>query len=56
MLDFWLFPALIVLVVLLLIFYLRMRRLGGSGARTDGRTVLDTPEAPPPGEIEETGD
>jgi hypothetical protein len=43
MLHVWLIPALITLVVLLLAFYIFIRYRGGTGERTDGRTLMDRP-------------
>ena len=42
-LHFWLIPALGVFAVAVGIFYLAIRLTGGSGIRTDGRTVIDKP-------------
>jgi heme/copper-type cytochrome/quinol oxidase subunit 2 len=39
MLHLWLIPALIVLAVVVSIFYLVVRFRGGSGVRSEGRTV-----------------
>ena len=44
MLHVWLIPALIVLIVALAVLYLIVKFTGGSGERTDGRTLLDLPE------------
>jgi hypothetical protein len=52
MLHVWLIPALILLILILTIFYLAIRSKGGSGVRTEGRTVHDKPteeDNPPPG-------
>ncbi len=43
MLHWWLLPALAVLVVVLWTFYLVLKSRGGSGVRTEGKTVLDKP-------------
>jgi hypothetical protein len=43
-LDVWLIPALVVLLVAVWIFYLVMRVRGGTGTRTDGRTLVDAPD------------
>ena len=43
MLHIWLIPALVVLLVILAGFYLLMVARGGSGVRTDGKTVVDRP-------------
>jgi hypothetical protein len=51
MLDVWLIPALVVLGLVLGIFFLVIRSKGGSGVRTQGRTVVDKPveeDNPPP--------
>ena len=44
MLDVWLIPALLILVVALVAFYLLMKFAGGSGVRSDGRTLFDRPD------------
>ena len=44
MLHVWLVPALVILVVVLAGFYLLMRFKGGSGVRSDGRTIVDEAE------------
>jgi hypothetical protein len=52
MLHVWLIPLLIILALAVWLFYLALRGKGGSGVRTDGRTVVDKPEAEedlPPG-------
>lgn len=52
MLHVWLVPALIVLLLIVLGFYLLVKARGGSGARTTGRTLVDQPgsdEDLPPG-------
>jgi len=53
MLHVWLIPALVVLVVALAAFYALIRVKGGTGVRTEGRTILDKPmdddNPPPPG-------
>ncbi len=43
MLHFWLIPALVILVMILAGFYAMVRNYGGSGIRTDGKTVLHKP-------------
>src|SRR5437773_2651369 len=43
MLHIWLIPALVLLAVVLAGFYLVIRIQGGSGVRTNGRTVVDKP-------------
>ena len=50
-LHLWLIPALIVLAAILCAFYIIVRFTGGSGVRTEGRTVHDSPQEednPPP--------
>jgi len=52
MLHVWLIPAFLILVLAVGLFYLALRSKGGSGVRTDGRTVVDKPGAEedlPPG-------
>jgi hypothetical protein len=52
MLDVWLIPALAVLAVAVAVFYLLVRLTGGSGVRTEGRTLVHKPgeeENLPPG-------
>ncbi len=44
MLHVWLIPALIVALLVVLGFYLVVRSTGGSGERSEGRTVLDKPD------------
>ena len=44
MLHVWLVPALVILVVVLGGFYLLMRFKGGSGVRSEGRTIVDEGE------------
>jgi hypothetical protein len=44
MLDWWLFPLLVVLVAVLWVFYTVMKHHGGAGIRTEGRTLVDKPE------------
>ena len=43
MLHIWLIPCLVILVAVLLGFYLVVRFKGGSGVRSEGRTLLDKP-------------
>ncbi len=50
MLHWWLIPALILLGLLLWAFYLVVRSQGGSGVRTEGRTLVDKPEEENPPE------
>ena len=50
MVDIWLFPVLIVLALVVGGFYLLIKFKGGSGERTEGRTLVDKPseeENPP---------
>ena len=42
-LHFWLIPAVAILGVTIGILYLVIRRSGGSGERSEGRTLLDKP-------------
>jgi len=44
MLHIWLIPALVILAIVLLLFYLIVKLKGGSGVRTEGRTLMDKPE------------
>jgi len=47
----WVFPGLLVLAAILGVFYLVVRFTGGSGVRTEGRTIHDKPQPdddPPP--------
>jgi hypothetical protein len=51
MLHVWLIPALVLAAVIIAAFYLIVKFAGGSGVRTDGRTVVDKPvedDDPPP--------
>ena len=43
-LHFWLIPVMAILVVLIGIFYLVISRAGGSGIRSEGRTLRDEPD------------
>jgi len=43
MLHVWLIPALVVLFLVLFVFYFVLKAKGGSGLRTEGRTLLDKP-------------
>lgn len=47
MLHIWLIPALVLLFLVLVGFYLLIKFRGGSGVRTDGRTLLDKPDDNP---------
>jgi hypothetical protein len=44
MLHVWLIPALVVLAIVLFTFYLVVKLRGGSGVRSEGRTLMDKPE------------
>jgi hypothetical protein len=44
MLHWWLIPVFAVLLVAVWAFYLAVKRSGGAGVRTDGRTLVDHPE------------
>lgn len=48
MLHWWLIPLLLALVVVLWVFYGVIKRQGGSGLRTDGRTLVDKPDEDSP--------
>lgn len=50
MLHVWLVPLLVFALLVLLGFYLVIRHRGGSGVRTDGRTLMDKPDDEPPPE------
>lgn len=41
--EFWLIPVLAMIIAGVAIFYMIIRREGGSGARGDGQTVVDKP-------------
>lgn len=43
MLHVWLIPVLVILAIVLASFYLLIRFKGGSGVRTQGKTLLDKP-------------
>ena len=43
MLHVWLMPLLVILLVVICAFYLLMKSRGGTGVRTEGRTVVDKP-------------
>ena len=52
MLHVWLIPALLVAAAIVGAFFLLLKFTGGTGVRTEGRTVLHKPvdeENPPPG-------
>jgi hypothetical protein len=44
MLHVWLIPALMILAGVLVAFYLLIRFVGGTGVRTEGRTLVDKPD------------
>ena len=48
MLHVWLIPALIILGLILVGFYLVVKFRGGSGVRSEGRTVVDKPDEEEP--------
>ncbi len=52
MLHIWLIPALVILALVLVGFYLLVKTKGGSGVRSEGKTLMDKPEPeqdlPPP--------
>ncbi len=48
MLHVWLVPVLIIFGAVLLIFFLVIKSRGGTGVRTEGRTVVDKPDEEPP--------
>jgi hypothetical protein len=43
-LHFWVIPAMAILAALIGVFYLVISRAGGSGIRSEGRTLLDEPQ------------
>lgn len=47
MLHWWLIPAAVIVLLVLWVFYLILRRQGGSGERTEGRTLVDKPGEEP---------
>jgi hypothetical protein len=52
MLDVWLIPVLVILAAAVIGIYVIIKARGGSGVRTEGRTMLDKPmpeEDLPPG-------
>ena len=51
MLHWWLVPVSVAIGSVLGLFYLVVKHTGGSGERTEGRTLMDKPEidADPPG-------
>ena len=44
MLHVWLVPAILILLVGLAAFYIVLKVAGGTGVRSDGRTLMDKPE------------
>ena len=50
MLHVWLIPVLLLGALALLGFYLVIRCQGGSGVRSEGRTVVDKSDEEPPAE------
>ncbi|HEY5912325.1 MAG TPA: hypothetical protein VJA21_17115 [Verrucomicrobiae bacterium] len=48
MLHVWLIPAVILGALALLGFYVLICHTGGSGVRSEGRTVVDKPDDEPP--------
>jgi hypothetical protein len=51
MLHVWLIPAVVVLAAMICAFYFLVKCTGGTGVRTEGRTVVHRPEDesdPPP--------
>jgi hypothetical protein len=44
MLDVWVIPAVGIVALAVLIFFLAIRSKGGSGVRTEGRTVMHKTE------------
>jgi hypothetical protein len=44
MLHVWLLPALAILVLVLAAFYLIVKFSGGTGVRSNGRTLVDKPD------------
>jgi hypothetical protein len=51
MLHVWLIPVLLFIALVLVAFYLLLRFTGGTGVRTEGRTLVHKPrdeESPPP--------
>jgi len=47
-LHFWLIPLLLVTALLLTVFYLVVKHTGGTGIRTEGRTLLHKPDEEDP--------
>lgn len=44
MLDYWLFPLIVLLLVVIWSFYAVIKRQGGPGVRSEGRTLVDKPD------------
>lgn len=44
MLHIWLIPVLVIVVLALFGFYFVIKSKGGSGFRSEGRTLMDKPE------------
>ena len=44
MLHWWLIPLLVAMIVLLWAFYMILGHHGGTGVRTEGRTLVDKPD------------
>ncbi len=53
MLHVWLVPILVVFAIVLVSFYLLLRFKGGTGVRTEGKTLVDKPEEESPFEQRE---
>ncbi len=53
MLHWWLIPVLGLFLVALWVFYLFLKAKGGTGVRTEGRTLVDKPDEEPPFEERE---
>ena len=45
--EFWLIPVLAMLVAGVVVFYMIIRLHGGSGARSEGQTIVDKPTSEP---------
>jgi len=45
--EFWLIPVVAMVIAGVTIFYVMIRRQGGSGARSDGHTMVDKPADKP---------
>ncbi|HET7624872.1 MAG TPA: hypothetical protein VFM25_06355 [Verrucomicrobiae bacterium] len=43
MLHFWLIPAIAIAIIILWSFYATVKNRGGSGIRSEGRTMVDKP-------------